>query len=117
MEHRLFRPALALIVAVTVYGASCGCAEPGAYVAEVAPSPPKTPLIGGVREDFRHWDELVADPSPTAAKTRAEVAWAALEGDDLLMARFRARGIHENALVVKGIVDAERALLAFPHDR
>ena len=101
----------AAAVAAAAPLACLGCEDSAMSVPARAPA---TRLLGDVRENFRHWDELLADPSAAAARTRAAIRWAALDDDAGLLARFRARGEFESALVAGGIADAERAAIAFP---
>ncbi len=78
-------------------------------------APPTTPrLVAGVRSDFKaHWSELLADPSPAAARTRAEVIAWALRDDPELLAMLEARE-SVSAIVARGTADATKATEAFP---
>lgn len=91
-----------------------GCAPALPMYAKTAP-PPGTPhVIAELRVRFHpHWDELLADPSPAAARTRAMAVAQAIAGDSELYAYLVERESIER-VVARAIVDAERAAAAFP---
>ncbi len=98
----------ALVLFATLFTAAC---EATTYSA----APPTTPsLVAGIRSNFKaHWNELLADPSPAAARTRAEViAWAFREDPELLQMLETRESIA--LLIARGTADATKATEAFP---
>lgn len=92
----------------------CGCGPPPVVYARTAPPPGTTPVIAELRARFRlHWAELVVDPSPAAARTRATAVAQAIAGDAELYAALTEREPIAH-VVARAVKDAERASVAFP---
>jgi len=102
--------ALAALVACVALVA-CGRAPPP--LAKTPPPPGTPPVIAYLRAQFHpHWEELLADRSPAAARTRAAAVAQAISGDSELYEKLTARESIDKVLA-RGLADAERAADAF----
>lgn len=102
------------IPAVALAVLALGCGPPPPVLARTAPPAGTPPVIAELRARFHpHWEELLADPSAAAARTRASAVAQAIAGDAELYERLVERDSIER-VVARAVADAERASLAFP---